>query len=96
MPVELLLDHIADPYLGLVLKLVIIYSIFSQRGRKDPETSIMTRSDTFNMADTDDYLVTLALKAEEVLNILEVMPKLRNGGTRLFPRLLDCISTLVA
>ena len=96
VPVELLVNHIADPYLGLVLKLVFIYSIFSKRGEKDSETSIMTRNDTFNMVDTDDYLVTLALKAEEVLNILEIMPKLRNGGTRLFPRLLDCISTLVA
>lgn len=36
----------------------------------------------------------MVFDAQELLDVLKLMPKLRNGGHRLFPRMLDCIQRL--
>lgn len=49
VPVELLVNHIADPYLGLVLKLVFISSIFSPTPRNHPRNQVTMQCRVFNM-----------------------------------------------
>lgn len=69
--------------------MIIVHSLFIKKGRKT-EDAIMTRSDTAEIARDEAYAESLALSAQEFLNILKLMP------TRLFQRMLTCIEDILA
>ncbi|KAH6554709.1 hypothetical protein KP509_1Z297700 [Ceratopteris richardii] len=45
-------------------------------------------------SEADDSIRPFAFRAQELYNILELMPKLRHGGQRLFSRMIGRIHTL--
>ena len=85
----------SDPALVLLLKLLVAYTTFVTRGKKDTENAIITRGDSSEMLADDAYFGSITLQAQELFDLLKVMPKLRNGGTRLLPRMVACIDKIV-
>lgn len=61
----------------LLLKLVLIYAIYSGNGQEDA------------------HLGAIAGSAQELLDVLKILPKLRNGGPRCFQRLINCIEQML-
>ena len=45
-------------------------------------------------SEKEPSICPMVFDAQELLDVLKLMPKLRNGGHRLFPRMLDCIQRL--
>lgn len=78
-----------DPSLSLLLKMIIFHALFVNKegnGRENA-SSELTRDEA--------YAESLAGTAQELLDVLRLMPSLRNGGTRLFQRMLSCINNLL-
>lgn len=76
-----------DPFLDLLLKMIIFHALFVNKEGNRQENGELTRDEAF--ADS------LAGTAQELLDVLKLMPKLRNGGIRLFQRMLSCINKLM-
>ena len=78
MSSTLITAYTSDPYLTLLLKLVLIHAIFTKSGKKGPEDSIITRGDYAMITKDDAHLGALASNAQELL--LHVMPKERGNA----------------
>lgn len=85
----------ADPWLITLVKMVLIHGLFIKKGRKEDENAIITRSDSIEIARDEAYAESLAVNAQELLDVLALMPKLRNGETRLFQRMVSCIEQII-
>lgn len=77
MSSTLITAYTSDPYLTLLLKLVLIHAIFTKSGKKGLEDSIITRGDYAMITKDDAHLGALASNAQELL--LHVMPKERGN-----------------
>lgn len=56
----------SDPALVLLLKLLVAYTTFVTRGKKDTENAIITRGDSSEMLADDAYFGSITLQAQEV------------------------------
>lgn len=92
IPLEMITPN---PWLITLVKLVLIHGLFIKKGRRENENAIITRSDSIEIARDEAYAESLTVNAQELLDVLALMPKLRNGGTRLFKRMLSCIETIL-
>lgn len=90
--------YTSNPYLTLLPKLIVIYAIAAKSGRRDSDSgsAIITRSESKAIRADDSNSGNLASDAQELLDLFYLMPKFRNGETRLFPRMLDCIKKIAA
>lgn len=79
-----------DPMLILLVKLILLHALFAQ-GKHE----IRTRSEALREAKDDAFCDSLASSAQELLDVLTIIPKLRGGGTRLLERMLHCINALL-
>lgn len=95
LPLTVLIGYTQDPTLLLLLKFIVTYSIMAKAGRKDPEDEIITRSEAQAQVKEKSALWTIGENAQELLDLLKLMPKLRNGGARLLPRLVACIDKIL-
>lgn len=95
LPLTVLIDYTPDPTLLLLLKCIVTYSIMAKSGRKDPEDEIITRSEAQHAVKEGNALWVIGENAQEMLDLLRLMPKLRNGRARLLPRLVTCIDKIL-
>ena len=95
MPLDMISVYTSDPLLITLVKMVIIHSLFVKKGRKEEGDMVITRSDSIEIARDEAYAESLAVNAQELLNILKLMPTLRDGRTRLFRRMLSCIEEIL-
>ena len=95
LPLTVLIEYTQDPTLLLLLKFLVTYSIMAKAGRKDPEDEILTRSEAQHTVKESNALWAIGENAQEILDLLKLMPKLRNGGARLLPRLVACIDKIL-
>lgn len=95
IPLDMIYVSTANPWLITLVKMVIIHGLFIKKGRKEEENAIITRSDSIEIARDEAYAESLAVNAQELLNILKLMPTLRDGRTRLFRRMLSCIEEIL-
>ncbi len=90
MTSAMIYNYTTHPSLVLLLKLLVAYTIFAKRSRKDDaENAIITRGDSIEMEKIDAYFWSKTSNAQELWDVLKLMPRLRNGGTRLLPRLIS-------
>jgi hypothetical protein len=83
-----------DPCLLLLVKIILLHGLFVKKGTKE-ENAIITRGDSIEITRDEAYSESLAVSAQELLDVLKLMPTLRNGGTRLFRRMLSCIDNIL-
>lgn len=76
-----------DPFLILLVKMILFHALFVEKEQKENASIELTRDEA--------YAESLAGTAQELLDVLKFMPILRNGGTRLFRRMLSCIEELL-
>lgn len=67
-----------DPYLTLLLKVVLIYALFTESENEREGTHLGA-----------------IMKAQELIDLLTWMPRLRNGGPRLLPRLISGVKQIL-
>ena len=95
LPLTVLIAYTQVPTLLLLLKIIVTYSTMAKAGRKDPEDEIITRSEAQAQVKESSALCTIGENAQELLDLLKLLPTLRNGGARLLPRLVACIDKIL-
>lgn len=65
MTSALISQFASDPALLLLLKLLVAYTMFVTRGKKDTENAIITRGDSSEMLADDAYFGSITLQAQE-------------------------------
>ncbi len=85
-----------DPSLIALIQTILVHSLLLKKGKK-AEDAVLTRGDSIEIARDEAYAESLALNAQDLLSIFQLMPKLRlrSRGTCLFSRMLDCIKGIL-
>ncbi len=86
-------DVLVLPNLTLLLQIIRIYAFFLEGGTG--AGSMITREGARRIAAENEHLGAIMSNAQELLDLLTFCEKLRDGGTRLQKRIINCVDQLL-